>query len=94
MDDIVERAREGRVGEFVPDAGGRPAPFSVPVAGTVSEGSRGMPRAVRGERGLLTHFCLGIREPGTWTEHARRTMRLFASEILPALRGEAAKRGL
>jgi alkanesulfonate monooxygenase SsuD/methylene tetrahydromethanopterin reductase-like flavin-dependent oxidoreductase (luciferase family) len=91
VEDIVERARAGRIADFMPSADGKPAPFSVPLAGTVSEVRDFLLRAVRGERGFLTHFCFGVREPGTATPHVQRTMRLLSTEVLPALREEAAK---
>jgi alkanesulfonate monooxygenase SsuD/methylene tetrahydromethanopterin reductase-like flavin-dependent oxidoreductase (luciferase family) len=93
VDEIIERARAGRVADFAPPRGNeKPAPFSVPIAGTVSQVRDFLLKSVRGERGFITHMCLGFREPGTATEAVRKSMKLFASEVLPALREEAAKR--
>lgn len=92
-DEVLERARAGRLADFAfTPPGQKPAPFSVPLAGTVSQIRDYFLSAVRGDHGLMTHFCLGFREPGTPTDAVHRSMRLFASEILPALREEAAKR--
>jgi alkanesulfonate monooxygenase SsuD/methylene tetrahydromethanopterin reductase-like flavin-dependent oxidoreductase (luciferase family) len=64
--------------------------FAVPIAGTVADVTEHFLRLARGEMGLITHVGLQVREPGTRTEDARRTMTLFAREILPVLRAEAA----
>ncbi len=69
----------------------RGGPFSVPIAGTVDDVTEHFLRIVRGEAGLITHIGLQVREPGTKTEDVHRTMTLFAQEILPLLRAEAAK---
>jgi alkanesulfonate monooxygenase SsuD/methylene tetrahydromethanopterin reductase-like flavin-dependent oxidoreductase (luciferase family) len=93
IDEVISRARAGGISDFAfPKPGEKPAPFSVPLAGTVSHVRDYFLSVVRGERGLVTHFCLGFREPGTPTEAVHKSMRLFASEILPALREEAAKK--
>lgn len=62
----------------------------MPVADTV-EGvlERLLPMA-RGERGLITHMGIEFRPPGTRSEDAVRSMRLFAQEVMPVLRAEAA----
>lgn len=93
-DEIVDFSKKGRIGEFLPTPGAKPAPFVVPVAGGVSDVRDFFLRSVRGEFGLLTHFCIEVRPPGVKTEDAHRTMRLFAREVLPALREEAKKQGL
>jgi alkanesulfonate monooxygenase SsuD/methylene tetrahydromethanopterin reductase-like flavin-dependent oxidoreductase (luciferase family) len=67
----------------------RGGPFSVPVAGTVEDVTEHFLKVVRGETGLITHIGVAVREPGTSTEHAHRTMTLFAQEVLPVLRAEA-----
>jgi len=69
----------------------RGGPFSVPIAGTVEEVTEHFLKIVRGEMGLITHVGLQVREPGTKTEDVHRTMTLFAQEILPVLRAEAAR---
>jgi alkanesulfonate monooxygenase SsuD/methylene tetrahydromethanopterin reductase-like flavin-dependent oxidoreductase (luciferase family) len=73
------------------ESGNYRAAFSVPIAGTVEDLTRHFLKLVRGEMGLITHIGLQIREPGTSTEHAHRTMTLFAEEVLPVLRTEAAR---
>jgi alkanesulfonate monooxygenase SsuD/methylene tetrahydromethanopterin reductase-like flavin-dependent oxidoreductase (luciferase family) len=65
--------------------------FSVPIAGTVEDITEHFLKLVRGEMGLITHIGVQVREPGTSTEDARRTMTLFAQEVLPVLRAEAAR---
>jgi alkanesulfonate monooxygenase SsuD/methylene tetrahydromethanopterin reductase-like flavin-dependent oxidoreductase (luciferase family) len=94
-DDIIAHARSGRasMGE-PPKKGERPPPFSVPTAGTVSDIRDYLLKRVRGENGLITHLVINAREPGIATAHTHRTMRLFAEEIMPALREEAARLGL
>ena len=67
----------------------RGGPFSVPIAGTVEDVTEHFLKIVRGESGLITHVGVAVREPGTTTEHAHRTMTLFAQEVLPVLRAEA-----
>ena len=69
----------------------RGGPFLVPIAGTVEDVTEHVLKIVRGEMGLITHVGLQFREPGTNTEHVHRTMTLFAQEVLPVLRAEAAK---
>jgi len=71
--------------------GDRRAAFSVPIAGTVEDVIEHFLKVVRGETGLITHIGVQVREPGTKTEDAHRTMTLFAQEVLPVLRAEAAK---
>jgi hypothetical protein len=67
------------------------AAFSVPIAGTVEDITEHFLRMVRGEMGLITHIGLQVREPGMRTEDARRTLTLFAQQVLPVLRAEAAR---
>ena len=73
------------------EAGDRRAAFSVPIAGTVEDVTEHFLKVVRGETGLITHIGLQVREPGTRTEDVHRTMTLFAREVLPVLRAEAAR---
>jgi alkanesulfonate monooxygenase SsuD/methylene tetrahydromethanopterin reductase-like flavin-dependent oxidoreductase (luciferase family) len=65
-----------------------------PVAGTVDDIIDHYLPIVRGERGLITHIGIEVRPPGTTTEAAQRTMTLFAREVMPVLKDEAAKRGI
>jgi hypothetical protein len=67
------------------------AAFSVPIAGTVDDITEHFLKIVRGEFGLITHVGVQVREPGTKNEDVQRTMTLFAQEVLPVLRAEAAK---
>jgi alkanesulfonate monooxygenase SsuD/methylene tetrahydromethanopterin reductase-like flavin-dependent oxidoreductase (luciferase family) len=68
--------------------------FAVPNPGTVDQIIEKFLPIVRGERGLITHLGLEVRPPGTRTEDAHRTMRLFAEHVMPVLKDEAAKRGI
>lgn len=68
--------------------------FAVPNPGTVEQIIAKFLPIVRGEQGLVTHIGLEVRPPGTSTENAHRTMRLFAEHVMPVLRAEAAKRGI
>lgn len=63
--------------------------FVLPVVGSVEQIIERFLPIVRGERGLLTHIGLEVRPPGTRTEDAHRTMRLFAKEVMPVLKQEA-----
>ena len=63
----------------------------MPIAGTVDDVTEHFLKVVRGEAGLITHVGVQVREPGTQTEDVHRTMRLFAQEVLPVLRAEAAR---
>ena len=67
------------------------AAFSVPIAGTVEDITEHFLKIVRGEFGFITHVGVQVREPGTKNEDVHRTMTLFAQEVLPVLRAEAAK---
>jgi alkanesulfonate monooxygenase SsuD/methylene tetrahydromethanopterin reductase-like flavin-dependent oxidoreductase (luciferase family) len=67
--------------------------FAVPNPGTVDQIIEKFLPIVRGERGLITHIGLEVRAPGTKTEDAHRTMRLFAEQVRPVLQEEAAKLG-
>jgi alkanesulfonate monooxygenase SsuD/methylene tetrahydromethanopterin reductase-like flavin-dependent oxidoreductase (luciferase family) len=62
-----------------------------PVADTV-EGviERLLPMA-RGALGPMSHFGYEFRPPGTDTAHVRRSMELFAKEVMPVIRDEATK---
>lgn len=75
------------------ETGGQ-AGFSTPVAGTVDDIIARFLPIVQGERGLITHIGIEVRPPGTKTEDAERSMTLFAKEVMPVLKAEAAKRGL
>jgi alkanesulfonate monooxygenase SsuD/methylene tetrahydromethanopterin reductase-like flavin-dependent oxidoreductase (luciferase family) len=91
-DDVRERALAGKAGfAHMPKPGDKPPPFSVPMIGTASEMRDHYLKIVRGERGLITHIRLNVRQAGvpTWAVH--RTMRMFADEVLPALREEEAR---
>lgn len=73
---------------------GEQAAFVLPVPGTVDQIIDRFLRIVRGEHGLITHVGLEVRPPGTRTEDAHRSMRLFAEHVMPVLKEEAAKRGI
>jgi alkanesulfonate monooxygenase SsuD/methylene tetrahydromethanopterin reductase-like flavin-dependent oxidoreductase (luciferase family) len=73
------------------ETGNYRAAFSVPIAGTVDDVIAHFLRMVRGEMGLITHVGLQMREPGMKSDDVHRTMRLFAREVLPVLRAEAAR---
>jgi alkanesulfonate monooxygenase SsuD/methylene tetrahydromethanopterin reductase-like flavin-dependent oxidoreductase (luciferase family) len=76
------------------EAGGKAATYPAPIAGTVGDVTESFLRIVRGEEeGLITHIGIEVRLPGTKTEDVHRTMRLFAEEVMPVLKAEAAKRG-
>lgn len=66
----------------------------VPEVGTVEQITEKFLSIIRGERGLITHIGLEVRPPGTRTEDAHRTMRLFAEHVMPVLKKEAAQRGI
>ncbi|WP_067902200.1 hypothetical protein [Nocardia vaccinii] len=68
--------------------------MAVPNPGTVEQIIEKFLPIVRGERGLITHLALEVRPPGTRTEHAHRTMRLFAEQVMPVLKEEAARLGV
>lgn len=68
--------------------------FCVPIPGTSDQIIERFLPIVRGEQGLITHIGLEVRPPGTSTEHAHRTMRRFAEDVLPVLKKEAARHGL
>lgn len=75
-------------------AAGEQVGLFMPIADTVEGVIERMLPIVRGERGLITHIGLEVRPPGTKTEDVERTMTLFAREVMPVLKAEAAKRGL
>jgi alkanesulfonate monooxygenase SsuD/methylene tetrahydromethanopterin reductase-like flavin-dependent oxidoreductase (luciferase family) len=62
-----------------------------PIAGTVDDVIAQMMPMVQGRIGILTHIGIEARPPGTRTEDVRRTMTLFANEVMPVLRAEADK---
>jgi|tagenome__1003787_1003787.scaffolds.fasta_scaffold20570278_1 alkanesulfonate monooxygenase SsuD/methylene tetrahydromethanopterin reductase-like flavin-dependent oxidoreductase (luciferase family) len=69
--------------------------FAVPNPGTVEQIIEKFLPIVRGERlGLITHLGLEVRPPGTRTEDAHRTMRLFAEQVMPVLKQAADERGI
>ena len=68
--------------------------FATPIAGTVEDVIERFLPIVRGEQGLITHIGIEARPPGTKTADVERTMTLFAKEVMPVLKAEAAKRGL
>ncbi len=84
----VEALREAAVS-------GLPSPtiFAVPGLGTVDQIIEKYLPVVRGEGPLITHLGFEVRAPGTRTDDAHRTMRLFAEHAMPVLREEAAKAG-
>jgi alkanesulfonate monooxygenase SsuD/methylene tetrahydromethanopterin reductase-like flavin-dependent oxidoreductase (luciferase family) len=67
--------------------------FAVPGPGTADQVIEQYLPLVRGQGPLITHLGFEVRPPGTRTEDAHRTMRLFAEHVLPVLREEAAKAG-
>ena len=68
--------------------------FSTPIAGTVEDVIQRFLPIVQGKMGLITHIGIEVRPPGTKTEDVERTMTLFAKEVMPVLKAEAAKRGI
>jgi alkanesulfonate monooxygenase SsuD/methylene tetrahydromethanopterin reductase-like flavin-dependent oxidoreductase (luciferase family) len=72
---------------------GGSAGFATPKAGTVEDIIESFLPIVRGAQGLITHIGIQVRPPGTKTEDAERTMTLFAKEVMPVLKAEAAKYG-
>ena len=72
---------------------GEQVAFMLPIPGTIDQIIDKFLPVVRGERGLITHIGLEVRPPGTRTEDAHRTMRLFAEHVMPVLREEAVKKG-
>jgi alkanesulfonate monooxygenase SsuD/methylene tetrahydromethanopterin reductase-like flavin-dependent oxidoreductase (luciferase family) len=72
---------------------GKQVGFASPRAGTVEDMLEFFLPVMRGERGLITHVCLEVRPPGTRTADVERTMTLFAKEVMPVLKAEAAKIG-
>ena len=96
VDEIIAFSKAGQYGAALPrnPDDPKPPPFLVPIAGTSEDILEHFRPVVRGERGLITNVCISVREPGTSTEHAHRSMRRFATEVMPVLREEAAKHGL
>lgn len=76
------------------EATGEQIGLFMPVADTVEGVIERMLPIVRGEHGFITHIGLEVRPPGTRTEDVERTMALFAREVMPVLKAEAAKRGI
>jgi hypothetical protein len=70
---------------------GRTGRLSSPIAGTVGDAIERLLPAVQGRMGLTTQIGIEARPPGTRTEDAHRTMTLFAQEVMPVLKIEAAK---
>jgi alkanesulfonate monooxygenase SsuD/methylene tetrahydromethanopterin reductase-like flavin-dependent oxidoreductase (luciferase family) len=68
--------------------------FAMPIAGTVEDIIKAFLPLINGAHGLITHIGIEARPPGTKTADVERTMTLFAKEVIPVLRAEAAKRGL
>jgi alkanesulfonate monooxygenase SsuD/methylene tetrahydromethanopterin reductase-like flavin-dependent oxidoreductase (luciferase family) len=71
---------------------GEPVGMFSPIAGTVDDVIARMLPIVQGLMGITTHIGIEARAPGTKTEDVRRTMTLFAQEVMPVLKAEAAKR--
>lgn len=65
--------------------------FCTPHAGAVEDMFDYFLPIVRGEHGLITHIIFEFRPAGAANEHVERSMTLFAREVLPVLRQEAAK---
>jgi alkanesulfonate monooxygenase SsuD/methylene tetrahydromethanopterin reductase-like flavin-dependent oxidoreductase (luciferase family) len=64
------------------------------IAGPVEEVIQKFLPVVRGEAlGLITHLMIEARQPGMKTEDVERTLTLFAREVMPVLKAEAAKLG-
>jgi alkanesulfonate monooxygenase SsuD/methylene tetrahydromethanopterin reductase-like flavin-dependent oxidoreductase (luciferase family) len=70
------------VGEFrfVPGIGHRGTPF---IVGTPEEVGGAL---VRYRDRRLTHLCLNFHQPGMATDAVRRSMEMFARELMPAIR--------
>ena len=75
------------------ESGGQ-AGFLTPIAGTVDDIIQRFLPIVNGAMGLITHIGIEVRPPGTKTEDVERSMTLFAKEVMPVLKAEAAKRNL
>jgi alkanesulfonate monooxygenase SsuD/methylene tetrahydromethanopterin reductase-like flavin-dependent oxidoreductase (luciferase family) len=70
---------------------GKPVSFNTPSGGTVDDVLKRFLPIVRGEQGLITHIGLEFRPPGVSTPNVERSMKMFATEVMPVLREEAAK---
>jgi len=93
--EIAAIARGGKIPSYLERTPGqKPPPFSVPIVGTARDVLEALLPIARGERGLITHISIGFHEPGMKPAAVHRSMRLFAGEIMPVLRGEAARHGL
>lgn len=60
------------------------SPFDPVYVGTPADVLEGLRRFIG--RGRVTHLALQFRHPGMTTEHVRKSMDLFAREVLPHLR--------
>jgi alkanesulfonate monooxygenase SsuD/methylene tetrahydromethanopterin reductase-like flavin-dependent oxidoreductase (luciferase family) len=60
------------------------------VVGTPEQAIDYFRKLLDGESGRITHLPIGVRHAGMRTEDVHRTMRLLASEVLPALREQPA----
>ena len=65
--------------------------FNTPAGGTVDDVLAQFLPIVRGEKGLITHIGLEFRPPGVKTADVERSMTMFAKQVMPVLREEAAK---
>jgi len=72
-------------------ASGKTVGMFPPIFGTPEQVVDRLLPIVRGEMGLITHIGIEVRPPGTKTEDAVRTMTLFAREVMPELKAEAAR---
>jgi alkanesulfonate monooxygenase SsuD/methylene tetrahydromethanopterin reductase-like flavin-dependent oxidoreductase (luciferase family) len=61
------------------------AGFWFAAVGTPDEVAAKLRPFVEGRAGRLTHMALQMRHPGMRTEDTHRSMRMFASEVIPAL---------
>jgi len=72
-------------------AGGKTVGLFPPIFGTPEQVIERFLPVVQGKMGLITHIGIEARPPGTQTADVERSMTLFAREVLPVLKAEAAR---
>ena len=70
---------------------GNPSASFIPTYGTVDDVTEYFLRVIRGEtpHGFVNNICIEPHTPGVARADVRRTMTLFAREVMPVLRDEA-----